>query len=929
VLPPELAALLDAQREATEDLPYDLLGVRKPKLVQVYVRQAVRQSEGEPSAVERVMSVDEALNGHDHLVITGEPGAGKSTVGHFYVKAICDSWRDGLPNPLRERVLPLRIPARSLAVAESWSAALASGAREALGTLLDVTPTPELFASRQEGVRWLVFVDGLDEIADTATRTRVARSIARQVRGGGDCRIVVTTRQPADSSLEPLHEAKLAFCAIQPFGREELVEFAQAWFRAQDPRTATERAGDFIRQTSDGRLRELVRNPLLATIAAITHTRAPDRPLPANRVDLYDGFVKALLDGAGRNVQAQLRRVLVDRPGRLALVQWLGEHRSELIGHLATRRLESEEGLFPSACEWLVGRTGELPEGWRDDLRTVLDDSGLFVRAGDDWKFLHHSFAEFLAARERAARIPGDFPGLARRLPRVFSESNRTSALFTLALWGRRHGLGPVVRALLNGGADHVLLAASLLAEGGEVPEPLADETVDRVFGLVLAGVEESGALLASMAVPEPVVTRLHELVDMAEVSLVARIECAIALGGLAGARFGASRLESLVEEADEADLARLVNGLAALVPDGDRLERLLLRMAEPGTPRFLTCLELLLDHRRTEAAARLVRDGAKASPDLWQHGLFVILARRAGCGDESVQESDWAMASEWDGKDFGWDSDPDHEFDRVQHARQVFESGEWEPYEFAEGARVLLTASAEDARRVIDVALSRPYVIDSRLLRHVHEAGYRSQTVELARALCVDLPLTGWEECVHELVDLGEPEVAIEVLAAAEASVERDLDRLCGLARAHNLLGDHGSAIASAREALRLNPIRAVDAWLDVGGAPAEAVAEVLASSGNSDARFDVAAGFAGRGLHRQAVELWCDVLVRPDEDQALAAARKLAGCGQRTAATGSLRAALASSPPHRNRLRALLGWVVLISPDADAQELLTHLRP
>jgi hypothetical protein len=76
-----------------------------------------------------------------------------------------------------------------------------------------------------------------------------------------------------------------------------------------------------------------------------------------------------------------------------------------------------------------------------------------------------------------------------------------------LALWGRRHGLGPVIRALLNGGADHVLLAASLLAEGGEVPERLADETVDRVFGL------------------------------------------------------------------------------AALVPDGDRLERLLLRMAEPGTP--------------------------------------------------------------------------------------------------------------------------------------------------------------------------------------------------------------------------------------------------------------------------------------------------------------------------------------------------------
>ncbi len=51
---PELISLLDAQRELTEDLPYDLLGVRKPKLVQVYVRQAVRgQAEDDSSAVER------------------------------------------------------------------------------------------------------------------------------------------------------------------------------------------------------------------------------------------------------------------------------------------------------------------------------------------------------------------------------------------------------------------------------------------------------------------------------------------------------------------------------------------------------------------------------------------------------------------------------------------------------------------------------------------------------------------------------------------------------------------------------------------------------------------------------------------------------------------------------------------------------------
>lgn len=1026
---PELTSLLDAQREATEDLPYDLLGVRKPKLVQVYVRQAVRgQSEDESSPVERVMSVDEALNTHDHLVITGEPGAGKSTVGHFYVKDICDSWREGLPNPLRERVLPLRVSARSLAVAESWSAALASGARDALSTLLDVTPTPELFAARQEGVRWLVFVDGLDEIADTATRTQVARSIARQVRRGVDYRIVVTTRQPADASLNPLHEAGLAFCGIQPFGREELVEFAQAWFRAQDPRTATERAADFVRQTSDGQLRELVRNPLLATIAAITHTRAPDRPLPANRVDLYDGFVKALLDGGGRNVRAELRRVLADHPARLELARWLADHRGALIRHLAVRRLESEEGLFDHAREWLGARRPDPPEGWEDDLRVVLDDSGLFVRTGVDWKFLHHSFAEFLAAREHASRIPADFPDLERWVERGLSEDDRAFTLFTLVLWGREHGLEQVVRRLLHGEAPRVELAALLLAEGGAVPDDLAAEVVDRALGLVLVGREGTGALLAALDVPEHVVSALHELVDRPEVALGTRIECAVALGGLVDARFGAARLEALTDVAAVDDLPRLVGGVAALVPDGDRLERLLLRVAARDEAAFLVVLELLLDHRRTEAAARLVRDAAGASRTAEDEATFAGLAVRARCPEEASRAArraladvradfvDFAVATQallaaggasdevvaaCDGRPHRhvlWAArrvvpfDPaaagalarrllltgaevgaaasvllqvegaravhqvkdvlDRDGRRAEDLLQVAEhfdayqqpedavvlaagvlgDPESDQWDFAGAAKVLLRNGAESVDAVLAAAEGRSEAHRRMLAAALGELGHGAHAAELVRGLLrsprFDVSEMGGPIAI--LLAAGERAAAEEVLAAGEARVDRgESSDLTALARAHALLGNREAAFAFARDALSVGGRDAVECWLDLGGDVGAVVAEVLGSVADADDRLTVAQECADRGLHRQAVELWRDVLVRPEEEQALDAARKLVGCGRRSVAIESLRSALAPDPPHRNRLRALLGWVVLSSPDADAQELLTHLRP
>jgi hypothetical protein len=190
----ELEDLLDAQCEATEALPYGLLGVHQPTLTEVYVRQSVRRSiadrsqesmedrernsivraksHADQSIRERTLSVTEALNGNQHLLITGEPGAGKSTLGYVYVQRLSRYWLEGQATqaPVDEPVLPLRIPARALARPDAWSELLAAGASEALGRLLATRPRPELFSQKNLGARWLVFVDGLDEIVSSATR---------------------------------------------------------------------------------------------------------------------------------------------------------------------------------------------------------------------------------------------------------------------------------------------------------------------------------------------------------------------------------------------------------------------------------------------------------------------------------------------------------------------------------------------------------------------------------------------------------------------------------------------------------------------------------------------------------------------------------------------------------------------------------------
>lgn len=192
--------------------------------------------------------------------------------------------------PITEPVVPLRVSARSLDGSGSWSAVLAEAACRSFGRGLLEDPDRSLFAGRVQGARWLVLVDGLDEIPDPRLRGEIIRSVAQHARPDSAYRFVVTTRALPESELAPLRTANVGDYVIEPFGRPELEEFASKWFSFQQMPSAAVDTDRFLRETSDGRLCELVRNPLLATIAAVSAIKEPDRSLPASRIDLYQRF---------------------------------------------------------------------------------------------------------------------------------------------------------------------------------------------------------------------------------------------------------------------------------------------------------------------------------------------------------------------------------------------------------------------------------------------------------------------------------------------------------------------------------------------------------------------------------------------------------------------------------------------------------------
>jgi hypothetical protein len=523
---PELALrnLVEAQSKAVERMPYGKLGVEEPPLSTVYVRPRVRaatrtgeshirgdlridgdgaqrtaasgRDEG-AQVPDSVLPVPDALARHDHLLITGEPGAGKSTLSSHVAWTLSRIWLredSSLDAPTSEPVIPLRVAARTLVdQSGSWSAVLCQAARRSLGRSLVADPDPSLFAGRVQGARWLVMVDGLDEIADHDARTDVIRTIAQHARAGSDYRFIVTSRPLPEAELAPLRRPLIGAYRMEPFGAVELRDFAGKWFATQyeDEEERAQAATDrFLKETQDGRLRELVRNPLLATIAAVNATVDRSRPLPTSRLSLYDRFCDHLLTrgATAATVRTELNRRFHDDPERRAFHLWINEHKHEMLGTLGRCRMEGEDSLSEAALQWVQEHAGEqdLPTGWQAEMRDFLQGTGLLVPTEDDFRFLHHSFAEFVAAQSYALEISPEFPDVERWIRRALKGDERTFAMFVFCMWSERAGCTAerIIDQLMHGtqgGYERPLLAALLLAEGVSVGDENRNLVLDRL----------------------------------------------------------------------------------------------------------------------------------------------------------------------------------------------------------------------------------------------------------------------------------------------------------------------------------------------------------------------------------------------------------------------------------------------------------------
>jgi hypothetical protein len=509
-LPDEVMSLLRAQVQAAQDLPRLLPGARRPALADVYVRQDLGSGvedlrveppqptpilDGHGELVEvpaapvvriavrpPVRTVREAMDGVDHLVVTGGAGQGKSTLSLRLAADIAVRWLDGADDPLTEPVVPLRLTARELAARLDlpFPEALADSVRADYGAFLRLPVSADVLCERVAERRWLLLVDGLDEVADGDDRDRLVKVLA-SCAAESPYRVVLMTRPIEGAVLAPLHRIGAVRYELQAFDDEALRRFAMSWF-ADEP----DQAERFLRQIRAAHLDDLVRVPLLLTIAAIVFQQRGDRPLPDNQYELYEAYFSFL-----RSIRP------VEGP--------FEPHRERLLEHLGLVRVETDTSLVAAAREWAHDHVepAHLPTDWPDQLTAFLVAVGPLVIRGDDLTFLHHSFAEHLAATATARELPVEFAAghedFARLLhvARLRERGHYARAVTLHYTRLRPDQADPLLRSLHAGSAEQHLLAARLLAKRIPTTPEVVDAFLQTVRGWAMTTHHMSAEILA------------------------------------------------------------------------------------------------------------------------------------------------------------------------------------------------------------------------------------------------------------------------------------------------------------------------------------------------------------------------------------------------------------------------------------------------
>ncbi len=361
---------------------------------------------------QKLAGIREAVDRLSRFVLTGEPGAGKSTALRRLVR---EAARRRLENPT---TAPLPV----LLELPSW--------RNELNPADFVQAHWPFHGDSTEPLRtgdvWL-FLDGLNEMG-AASSERAARLQQWVASSDGPSRVIITCRA-GDYATKPLRFDDLPTVMIQNLELGQVRNFANNYLNEKAPAFLDRVLTSPGASNSNRDLTAIARNPYMLSCLVILFEQSPGGDLPRNTGALFRAFARALWERERKR----------GTPG------WVPYEQAErAFGVLAYSMINEDAGTSVPQ-EYAIGKLAESPQ-----LLLAGESASYLNRAGGLVRFYHQLLQEYFAAVgfRNAGTDAGSILPQYRHLPGGTQQD-------VLKSTGRRTGKWDEVLVALCGIVDH------------------------------------------------------------------------------------------------------------------------------------------------------------------------------------------------------------------------------------------------------------------------------------------------------------------------------------------------------------------------------------------------------------------------------------------------------------------------------------------
>ncbi|MFF3642506.1 NACHT domain-containing protein [Streptomyces sp. NPDC002564] len=347
--------------------------------------QATRDRPGEGATQ---VAAEQVLAQHDHVLLRGVAGSGKTTLVQWLAVTAADRTYAHDLTHLVGRV-PFVLPMRRI-VRPGAELPLPSDFLTAVGCLVAGEQPAGWVERVLRARRGVLLVDGMDEISEDRRESakRWLRDLTRTFPGN----LWLVTSRPSAVPDEWLAAAGFAELALSPMSRDGVATFVRRWHRAAD---AGEAVGTALLSAVRGaaELNRLATNPLMCGMLCALHR---DRRgfLPQDRKSLYEAALTMLLER--RDVERELYPASDTRIAYATQIQLLQKLAWWLIRNSRAEmdRSDAVHILAEAAPAMNLDGGGEAVYA------SLLLRSGLLREPAEGRvHFLHRTFQDYLGAR--------------------------------------------------------------------------------------------------------------------------------------------------------------------------------------------------------------------------------------------------------------------------------------------------------------------------------------------------------------------------------------------------------------------------------------------------------------------------------------------------------------------------------------------------